>query len=386
MNPLVQLGELGQSVWLDYIRRSFVTGGGLERLVKDDGLKGMTSNPAIFEKAVGETSDYDEALEELARDPDLDSVAVYEKLAVRDVQLAADVLRPVWEATRGRDGYVSLEVSPHLARDTDGSVAEARRLWRELDRPNVMVKVPGTAAGLPAIERLTAEGINVNVTLLFSVGVYVKVVDAFLCGLERRVRGGGDPSRIASVASFFVSRIDTDVDALIDERLSAGTSAAERERLESLLGKIAIANAKVAYQRYLELFSGARWEALERQGAHTQRLLWASTSTKNPKYSDVLYVEELIGPHTVNTMPMKTLDAFRDHGRVRPSLNESPEAAAAAVAELEALGISLEGVTDTLTKRGVELFADEFDKLLAAIHAARSPSTAKTRASQGGRT
>jgi transaldolase len=386
MNPLVQLGELGQSVWLDYIRRSFVTGGGLERLVKDDGLKGMTSNPAIFEKAVGETSDYDEALEELARDPDLDSVAVYEKLAVRDVQLAADVLRPVWEATRGRDGYVSLEVSPHLARDTDGSVAEARRLWRELDRPNVMVKVPGTAAGLPAIERLTAEGINVNVTLLFSVGVYVKVVDAFLCGLERRVRGGGDPSRIASVASFFVSRIDTDVDALIDERLSAGTSAAERERLESLLGKIAIANAKVAYQRYLELFSGARWEALERRGAHTQRLLWASTSTKNPKYSDVLYVEELIGPHTVNTMPMKTLDAFRDHGRVRPSLNESPEAAAAAVAELEALGISLEGVTDTLTKRGVELFADEFDKLLAAIHAARSPSTAKTRASQGGRT
>jgi transaldolase len=386
MNPLVQLGELGQSVWLDYIRRSFVTGGGLERLVNDDGLKGMTSNPAIFEKAVGETSDYDEALEELARDPDLDSVAVYEKLAVQDVRLAADVLRPVWEATGGRDGYVSLEVSPHLARDTDGSVAEARRLWRELDRPNVMIKVPGTAAGLPAIERLTAEGINVNVTLLFSVGVYVKVVDAFLRGLERRVRGGGDLSRIASVASFFVSRIDTDVDALIDERLSAGTNAAERERLESLLGKIAIANAKVAYQRYLELFSGARWEALERGGAHTQRLLWASTSTKNPKYSDVLYVEELIGPHTVNTMPMKTLDAFRDHGRVRPSLNESPEAAAAAVAELEALGISLEGVTDTLTQRGVELFADEFDKLLAAIHEARSPSSTKTRASQGGRT
>jgi transaldolase len=386
MNPLVQLGELGQSVWLDYIRRSFVTGGGLERLVNDDGLKGMTSNPAIFEKAVGETSDYDEALEELARDSDLDSVAVYEKLAVQDVRLAADVLRPVWEATGGRDGYVSLEVSPHLARDTDGSVAEARRLWRELDRPNVMVKVPGTAAGLPAIERLTAEGINVNVTLLFSVGVYVKVVDAFLRGLERRVRGGGDLSRIASVASFFVSRIDTDVDALIDERLSAGTNAAERERLESLLGKIAIANAKVAYQRYLELFSGARWEALERGGAHTQRLLWASTSTKNPKYSDVLYVEELIGPHTVNTMPMKTLDAFRDHGRVRPSLNESPEAAAAAVAELEALGISLEGVTDTLTQRGVELFADEFDKLLAAIHEARSPSSTKTRASQGGRT
>ncbi len=377
MNPLLALAAQGQSVWLDYIRRSFVTGGELARLVEDDGLKGVTSNPSIFEKAITGSTDYTEALEALSREKGLDSVRAYERLAVADVQLAADVLRPVWEGTGGRDGYASLEVSPRLAHDTGGTVNEGRRLWRELARPNVMVKVPATPEGLPAIEHLTAEGINVNITLLFSVNVYVKVVEAFLRGLERLAAGGGDISRIASVASFFVSRIDTDADALIGKRLSSDPGPADRERLERLLGKVAIANAKVAYRRYRELFAGPRWQALASRGARTQRLLWASTSTKNPKYSDVLYVEELIGADTINTMPPATLHAFREHGRVRPSLTENVEGAAATLAELGEAGINLEELTDRLTERGVELFAEAFAKLLAAVGAARVPRAAK---------
>jgi transaldolase/glucose-6-phosphate isomerase len=382
MNPLLKLAELGQSVWLDYIRRSFLVRGELAQLVKEDGLKGVTSNPSIFEKAIAGSTDYAEALDALAREPGLDPVRAYERLAVEDVQLAADVLRSVWDTTGGSDGYVSMEVSPRLAHDTEGTVAEAHRLWRDLARPNVMVKVPGTAEGLPAIERLTADGINVNVTLLFSVEVYVKVVEAFLLGLERRSKDGGDLSTIAGVASFFVSRIDTDVDALIAERLSAA-SGGERARLESLLGKVAIANARVAYQSYGELFAGPRWETLASRGARPQRLLWASTSTKNPKYSDVLYVEELIGPNTVNTMPVATMHAFREHGRVRQSLTEDPEGAATTLARLGEAGIQLGAVTDRLTERGVELFAEAFDKLLAAVKAARAARTAPpaTRAS-----
>ena len=385
MNPLLKLAELGQSVWLDYIRRSFVTGGELAQLVKDDGLKGVTSNPSIFEKAIAGSTDYTEALAALSHEPGLDPVKAYERLAVEDVRLAADALRPAWDATRGGDGYASLEVSPRLAHDTDGTVTEARRLWRELERPNVMVKVPGTAESLPAIKRLTAEGINVNVTLLFSVDMYVRVVEAFLRGLERLAENGGDVSRIASVASFFVSRIDTDVDALLGERLAAGAAGAERARLERLLGTVAIANARVAYQRYLELFGGARWLALASRGAHPQRLLWASTSTKNPKYRDVMYVEELIGADTVNTMPLATLHAFREHGRVRRSLTADPEAAGRTLAELEEAGIHLGDVTDGLTERGVELFAEAFDKLLAAVQAARAPRATASNAGPAAR-
>ena len=377
MNPLLQLSELGQSVWLDYIRRSFVTGGELARLVAEDGLKGVTSNPSIFEKAITGSTDYRDAMEALSREKDLDPVHAYERLAVADVQLAADALRPAWEASAGRDGYASLEVSPHLAHDAEGTVNEGRRLWRELGHPNVMVKVPATREGLAAIERLTAEGVNVNVTLLFSVDVYVKVVEAFIRGLERLAADGGDVSRIASVASFFVSRIDTDVDALIAKRLAAAPGHAERGRLESLLGTVATANARVAYQRYGNLFAGPRWQALASRGARTQRLLWASTGTKNPKYSDVLYVEELIGPDTVNTVPPATLAAFREHGRVRESLTEEPERAARTLAELEEAGISLTEVTDRLTERGVELFATAFGKLLAAVRAACTPSAPK---------
>jgi transaldolase / glucose-6-phosphate isomerase len=372
VNPLRELAKAGQSVWLDYIRRSFVTGGELAGLVEGDGLAGVTSNPSIFEKAVTGSTDYADALAALGRRSGIDAAQAYERLVVEDVQLAADVLRPVWDSTAGRDGYASLEVSPRLAHDTQATVSEARRLWRELARPNVMVKVPATAAGLPAIEALTAEGINVNVTLLFSVNVYAEVAEAFLRGLERLAEGAGDLARIASVASFFVSRIDTDVDAQISKRLAERSGDDDRVRLERLLGKVAIANAKIAYQRYLGFFAGPRWDRLQSRGARPQRLLWASTSTKNPAYRDVMYAEELVGPDTVDTMPPATLAAFREHGRVRPSLLEDPDGATRVLAELGEAGISLEDVTGRLTDQGVRLFSEAFDKLLAAVGTALS--------------
>ncbi|HUK14487.1 MAG TPA: bifunctional transaldolase/phosoglucose isomerase [Thermoanaerobaculaceae bacterium] len=371
MNPLLELGRAGQSVWLDYIRRSFVAGGELGRLVREDGLGGVTSNPSIFEKAIAGSTDYREAIDALAGEPGLDAAGAYERLAVEDVRLAADVLLPVWTASAGGDGYASLEVSPRLAHDTAGTIAEAQRLWRELDRPNVMVKVPATREGLPAIERLIAEGVNVNVTLLFSVEVYAEVAEAFLRGLQWLAERGGDVGRVASVASFFVSRIDTEVDNRIEARL-ASAGGEERAALDRLRGAVAIANARVAYQRFREIFRGPRWEALATRGARVQRLLWASTSTKNPAYRDVRYVEELIGPDTVNTMPPATLAAFREHGLVRSSLAEDPAAAAATLAELERVGISLADVTTRLTEAGVKLFAEAFDKLLGAVETARA--------------
>jgi transaldolase/glucose-6-phosphate isomerase len=365
-NPLRALLDYGQSVWLDYIRRSLITGGELKRLLDEDGLRGMTSNPAIFEKAIAGSNDYKDILEA----PDsrhLDPLALYEKIAVRDIQDAADLLRPVYEQSRRRDGYVSLEVSPLLAHNTAGTLQEARRLWKAVGRENLMVKVPATPEGIPALQELIGEGININVTLLFSQVAYARVAAAYLAGLEALAARGGDVSRVGSVASFFISRIDSAVDALIAERLKGSAPPAERALLEGLTGKVAIANAKVTYQKYREIFSGPRWQALAARGAQTQRVLWASTSTKNPRYRDVMYVEELIGPDTVDTIPPATFDAFRDHGRVRASLTEDVDAARATMESLPQAGISMEQVTDKLLADGVTIFADAFDKLIQAV-------------------
>jgi transaldolase len=364
--PIQALAALGQSIWLDFIKRDLLESGELARLVRVGELTGMTSNPSIFEKAIAGSRDYDRLLADAARDR-ADTKTVYERLAVRDIQDAADVLRPVYDATKARDGYVSLEVSPHLAHDTAGTVDEARRLWRTVGRPNLMIKVPGTPAGVPAFGELIGEGINVNVTLLFSRDAYRKVAEAYVAAVEKRVARRLDVDRIASVASFFVSRIDTSVDKLLGARIAAAPDDAARTRLKRLLGKAAIANAKLAYRSYLEVFGAPRWKSLAAKGAQTQRVLWASTSTKNPDYRDVVYIEELIGFDTVNTVPPATLDAFRDHGRARASLTEDVPGAQAVMDELAALGVSMEKVTDELLADGVKLFADAFDQLLGAI-------------------
>jgi transaldolase/glucose-6-phosphate isomerase len=365
-NPLRALQVFGQSVWFDYIRRTLITSGELRRLIDDDLVRGVTSNPAIFEKAVAGSSDYRDVLESPASRT-LDAKSLYEQLAVRDIRDAADALRAVYDETAARDGYVSLEVSPLLASDTTGTLDEARRLWHEVDRENLMIKVPATREGIPAIHHLIAEGINVNVTLLFSQDAYEQVAEAYLAGLERRAAGGGDLSRVASVASFFISRIDTAIDALIAERLQTTTNSHQQGLLRSLAGRVAIANAKLTYQRYQEIFAGPRWHSLRSRGAQTQRLLWASTGSKNPAYRDVVYVEELIGPDTVNTMPPATLDAFRDHGRPRASLTEDVDAARDTMATLAEVGISMKDVTDTLLADGVRLFTNAFEQLLRSV-------------------
>ncbi|HLW86130.1 MAG TPA: transaldolase [Candidatus Sulfotelmatobacter sp.] len=366
-NPLKELLNFGQSMWLDYIRRDLFTTGKLKQLIADDGLRGMTSNPAIFEKAIGESSLYDDMLKSLASRADLDTTARFEQLAIRDIQDAADALRPVYESSQFRDGYVSLEVSPYLARKTADTIAEARRLWKTVNRDNVMIKIPGTAEGLPAIRTAIGEGININVTLLFAQEVYVQVAEAYIAGLEDLAARGGNLKKEAGVASFFISRIDSLVDSMIDAKLKTTTDPNQQALLKSLLGKVAIANGKLTYQRYQKIFSGPRWQALAAKGAQTQRVLWASTSTKNPAYRDVLYAEELIGPDTVDTMPPATIDAFRDHGRVRNSLAENVPAAQKTMDDLAKTGISIKEVTDKLTDDGVKLFADAFDKLLAAV-------------------
>ncbi|MGH2359596.1 MAG: bifunctional transaldolase/phosoglucose isomerase, partial [bacterium] len=366
MNPLRALHGYGQSVWLDYIRRSLITSGELQRLLEDDGLRGVTSNPAIFEKAITGSTDYADALKALQRE-NLDATLLFERLAFRDIQDAADLLRPIYERTGRRDGYVSLEVSPYLARDTRGTLEEARRLWNAVGRDNLMIKVPGTSEGIPAIRQLISEGLNVNVTLLFSQESYEGVAEAYIAGLERFAARGGDVSRVASVASFFISRIDTAIDGLVMARLKAEAATSERALLRSIVGKAAIANAKLTYQRYRELFSGQRWQALADRGAQTQRLLWASTGTKNPNYRDVIYIEELIGPDTVNTIPPATFDAFRDHGRLRASLTEDIEGAHDTMEILAQVGISMKEVTGRLLDEGLRLFAEAFDKLLAAV-------------------
>jgi len=354
-NPLLGLQLYKQSVWLDYIRRSLITSGELRRLIDEDGLRGMTSNPAIFEKAIAGSSDYADILDSLGS-TEHDAKTVYERIAIRDVQAAADVLAVVYEQSKRRDGYVSLEVSPLLARDMEGTIQEARRLWQAVARPNVMIKVPGTPEGIVALRQLIADGININVTLLFAQAAYERVADAYLAGLEDRAARGQDLGSIASVASFFVSRIDSAVEAAAKGNAAAG----------ELVGKVAIANAKLAYQHYRELVASNRWAALAAKGAQSQRLLWASTSSKNPSFRDVLYVEELIGEDTVNTIPPATFDAFRDHGRVRASLTDDIEGARNTMQALARAGLSMDTITDRLLDDGIDLFADAFDRLLTA--------------------
>jgi transaldolase / glucose-6-phosphate isomerase len=372
LNPLKELQKFGQSIWFDYVRRNLLTTGELERLIKEDGLRGMTSNPSIFEKAIAGSTDYDEALKKLSAEK-LDATGLYEKLAVEDIQMAADTLKSVYDETGGVDGYVSLEVSPYLANDTQRTIEEARRLWGLVKRPNVMIKVPGTKAGIPAVETLISEGININVTLLFSQEVYKQVAGAFINGLEGYAAKDGDISKVSSVASFFVSRIDTAVDNILTARIekTADGAEAEKDRLKGLLGKVAIANAKQAYQYYKNLYNQDRWLSLSKRGAKPQRLLWASTGTKNPSYSDVLYVDQLIGPNTVNTVPPATFDAFRDHGKPSATLESNLDQAARVMVEIESLGISIKEVCDKLTVDGVKLFADAFDTLLSALEKKR---------------
>jgi transaldolase/glucose-6-phosphate isomerase len=366
-NPLKELLKYGQSMWLDYIRRDLFTTGKLKAMIEDDGLRGMTSNPAIFEKAIADSSLYDDILKSLANQKELSAISKFEQIAIRDIRDAADALHGVYEESNYRDGYVSLEVSPYLANKTQETIDEARRLWKTVQRENVMIKIPGTAAGLPAIRQAISEGININVTLLFAQEVYEKVAEAYVAGVEDLAARGGNLKKIAGVASFFISRIDTLIDSILNEKLKSTTDANQQALLKGLLGKVAIANGKLTYQKYQSIFSGPRWDKLAAKGAQTQRVLWASTSTKNPSYRDVIYVEELIGPDTVNTMPPATIEAFRDHGKLRNSLTEDIPNAQKTMGDLAKAGISMKEVTDKLTVDGVKLFSDAFDKLLAAV-------------------
>ncbi len=356
MNRLKAVNNYGQSIWLDYIRRQMLENGELKRFIEEDGIRGVTSNPSIFEKAIGGSDDYDASIASLLDgEPHLDAKEIFERLAVADIRQAADILRTVYERTEGSDGYVSMEVSPHLAHDRDGTLLRVRQLWRRIDRPNLMIKVPATQEGISAFEEATAEGININVTLMFSLAHYDAVSDAYIAGLERCP----DPTRVASVASFFISRIDTAVDGKLD---AIGTPEAL-----ALRGKIAISNAKLAYRRFREIFYGAPFVELRNCGARVQRLLWGSTGTKNPDYPDTYYVRELIGPDTVNTVPPATLAAFRDHGDAAATLDQGLDAAIDVQHRLATLGIGLYPITEELQDEGVQAFAASYDKLLAVL-------------------
>ena len=357
---LHELSELGQSVWIDFLSRQMLQSGKLARMMDEDAVVGVTSNPTIFQKAISEGDAYDEQLREVLAEED-DPKEVFLKLAVQDVQNACDLLRTVWDGGQGQDGYVSIEVDPNLAYDTQKTIDEAQRLHELVDRPNCYVKIPATKPGVPAIEEMIARGRPINVTLIFSLQRYVEVVEAYLRGLERLVESGGDPTKVASVASFFVSRVDTEADRRLDE---AGAP-------DDLKGKLAVANAKLAYERYKQLFAGSRWEALEAKGARTQRCLWASTSTKNPAYRDVLYVEELIGPATVDTMPEETIDAFQDHGEVALTLEADLDEAKQVFERVAEAGVDYDDVVVTLEQEGVEKFADSFRELLDGVKAKR---------------
>jgi transaldolase/glucose-6-phosphate isomerase len=364
-NPLAQLSKLGQSPWYDQMTRSLVSQGTLMKMIEEDGLRGLTSNPTIFEKAISGSKDYEDALRKLVGDG-AGLAEIYDALVVEDIASAADVFLPVYQRTDGEDGFVSIEVSPLLAEDTAGTVKEAMRLHAKLARPNVLIKVPATPEGLPAIEELISEGISVNVTLIFSVEVYAQVAEAYLKGLEKRKAKGAAIDRVASVASFFVSRIDTAVDKKLEEIAKAG-----RPEAAELEGKAAIANAKLAYEKFQQLFSGARWEKLDAAGAHVQRPLWASTGTKNPKYSEVLYIDTLIGPHTVNTMPPQTFDAFRDHGKAVVTITDDLKGAHQIFDKLKEVGIDLTAVTQALTLAGVQSFSESYNNLIAVIERRR---------------
>lgn len=363
-NPLLELKKLGQSIWLDSIRRGHILSGELRKLIDADGISGETSNPNIFEKAIAGSNDYDDEMQQLIA-AGKNAVEIYETLAIKDVQMACDVFRPVYDATQGGDGFVSLEVSPKLAHDTPGTIAEAKRLFAAVNRPNVMIKIPGTQAGVPAVEECLYAGVNVNVTLLFAVQAYEQVAWAYLRALERRAAEGKPIDRIASVASFFVSRIDTLADRLLADKARALTTPALKAKLESLQGKAAIANAKMAYALFKNIFADPRFLALKAKGARMQRPLWASTSTKDPNYSDVLYVDNLIGPDTINTLPLETIDAFRDHGKARLTLEQDLEGARRVLQDLESVGISMDAVTQQVLDDGVVKFDQAQDALLA---------------------
>ncbi len=365
VHPLRELEALGQSVWLDDIDREYLRSGLFERLITEDGLSGATGNPTIFEHAIDHGTVYGEQMRQLM-EQGKDAPAIYEALAMSDVRQVADLLRPIYERTTGQDGFVSIEVSPYLAHETQATLQEVRRFWQTIDRPNLMVKIPATQAGIPAIRQALSEGININITLIFSLENYQQVAQAYLAALEERLADGRDISRLASVASFFVSRVDVLVDHLIEEQIKAASQSAT-PALKALEGKAGIANARLAYQEFQHLFGGPRFAALKQRGARVQRPLWASTSTKNPAYRDVLYVEELIGPDTVNTMPLKTIESFREHGTVRLSIQDQIGEAKASLATLETVGIHYEEVTRQLQEEGVQKFIDSFQKLFGCI-------------------
>ncbi len=373
MNPLKKLQDFGQSVYMDEIRRSMMTDGYLQTLIERDGLRGVTSNPAIFQKAIADSDDYDEAIQ-TAHGKGTSVDRMFEDIVIEDIQNAADLFRPLYDTSDGKYGFVSLEVSPKLAHDTDGTLKEARHLWQRLGRPNVFIKVPGTEAGLPAITALIAEGVNVNVTLLFGLERYRAVADAYITGLEQRAEAGQPLKHVASVASFFLSRIDVMVDKKLDEIIDQGGDKAAKAK--NLKGKIAIASAKQAYQIYKEVFTSDRFKALEAKGARPQRVLWASTSTKDPTYSDVMYVEALIGPDTINTLPVDTLDAYRDHGEPAARLEDGVDEAAQQLESLKNLGISLDEVTEKLEAEGVEKFIKPFESLMQTLREAAEKTPA----------
>ena len=378
-NPLLQLKAQGQSVWYDTVDRAQLDNGLFKRLVDEDGIVGVTSNPTIFQKSLSQGDAYDEQITQLIREGK-NTNEIYEALVIRDIRTVADMMLPIYERANRQDGFVSLEVSPDLAHDTEATLAEARRFWKMVDRPNLMIKIPATPEGLPAVRQTLAEGININITLIFSIEDYRKVADAFISALEERNAEGKDISHIASVASFFVSRVDTLVDQLLENKIKAASDSAEQQQLKSLEGKAAIANARLVYQDFKGIFHSPRFESLKHSGAHVQRPLWASTSTKNPAYRDVLYAEELIGPDTVDTMPLETIENFRDHGKVRLSVEDNIQQARDELAELEKIGIHYDQVTKQLQDEGVQKFADSFHELFKGIESKKQSIQSKTSA------
>jgi len=365
-NPLLQLKDYGQSVWYDNIDRTQLVSGQFKQMLEEDGIQGVTANPTIFQKSISSGHAYDEQMQQLISQGKSTN-EIYEALVIRDIQTVADLLRPIYDSTEGKDGYVSLEVSPDLAHDTEGTISEAARFWHMVNRPNLMIKIPATPAGIPAIHRTLSDGINVNVTLIFAIESYHAVTEAYIQALEDRQAAGKDIKHIASVASFFVSRVDVLVDPLLDKKIQATSDATEQQKLKGLQGKAAIANARLVYQDFKQIFGTPRFEALKQAGARVQRPLWASTSTKNPTYRDVLYAEELIGPETVDTMPLETVEKFADHGRVRDSIEDDLEGARQTLDSLEQIGIHYAQVTQQLLDEGVQKFADSFHQLFAGI-------------------
>ena len=376
-NPLLQLKTLGQSVWYDTVDRAQLDNGLFKRMLDEDGVAGVTSNPTIFQKSISHGDAYDEQITQLVREKKNTS-EIYEALVIRDIRTVADMLLPIYEKANRQDGFVSLEVSPDLAHDSEATLEEARRFWKLVDRPNLMIKIPATPEGIPIVRQTLAEGMNINITLIFSIEDYRKVADAYISALEERNAEGKDISHIASVASFFVRRVDTLVDQLLENKIKASNDSTERLKLKSLEGKAAIANARLVYQDFKNIFHSPRFETLKHSGAHVQRPLWASTSTKNPAYRDVLYAEELVGPDTVDTMPLETIENFRDHGKVRLSVEDDIQQARDEFEELEKVGIHYDQVTQQLQDEGVQKFADSFHELFKGVESKKQTIQSKT--------